>query len=221
LTSGFFSVLMISMTVILYRRQRQILDFLSQYIQKFGYSPTLGEIADAIGVSAVSTICGHLDALEKKKVLRRYKGALRGIELIGTKPFELENGIELPVMGFIAAGQPIEPYLDPGATVSIPQQMVSGKKRAFVLQVKGESMIDEGIIDGDYIVVEEQNDAHNGDVVVAVLKNGFTTLKKFYREKSRIRLEPANSNMRPIYVSEVSIQGKAVGVIRKWNGNGG
>jgi len=167
------------MTVILYRRQRQILDFLSQYIQKFGYSPTLGEIADAIGVSAVSTICGHLDALEKKKVLRS------------------------------------------GATVSIPQQMVSGKKRAFVLQVKGESMIDEGIIDGDYIVVEEQNDAHNGDVVVAVLKNGFTTLKKFYREKSRIRLEPANSNMRPIYVSEVSIQGKAVGVIRKWNGNGG
>jgi repressor LexA len=129
-----------------------------------------------------------------------------------------EKGLELPILGFIAAGQPIEPYTDPEATAIIPQHMVSGKKRAFVLQVKGESMIEEGILDGDYIVVEEQTEAKNGDIVVAILENGFATLKKFYKEATRIRLEPANATMKPIYVNNVTVQGRAVGVIRNWNG---
>lgn len=207
------------MTVILYKKQRQIVDYISQYIQKFGYSPTLSEIAEAIGVSALSTVCGHLDVLEKKKVIRRFKGALRGIELLGGYEQSLEEkGIELPIMGFIAAGQPIEPFTDPNATANIPQHMVSGKKRAYVLQVKGESMIEEGILDGDYIVVEEQSEVKNGDIVVAVLENGFATLKKFYKEASRIRLEPANAAMKPIFVNNVTVQGRAVGVIRNWNG---
>jgi repressor LexA len=203
---------------ILYKKQRQILDYISQYIQKFGYSPTLTEIAEAIGVKALSTVSGHLDALEKKGVIRRYKGAVRGIEVTDArfqKGFWIST-VELPILGYIAAGKPIEPYTDPGATATIPQSMISGKKRAFVLQVKGESMIEEGILDGDYIVVEEQNQANDGDIVVAVLDNGFATLKKFYRERNRVRLEPANRKMDPIYVKNVTIQGKAVGIIRSW-----
>ncbi len=204
----------------LYRRQRQILDFINQYIEKFDYSPTLGEIKEALGVSSLSTICEHLDTLERKKVIRRFKGAVRGIEVLGEKEEgSSERGIEVPVFGFIAAGAPIEPHTDPNATAMVPQQMISGKKRSFVLQVKGNSMIEEGILDNDYIVVEEQAHANNGDIVVAVLKNGFATLKKFYREKNRVRLEPANSKMKPIYVKNLTIQGKAVGVIRSWNGH--
>lgn len=207
---------------ILYRKQRQIVDYISQYLQKFGYSPTLLEIAEAIGVKALSTVSGHLEALEKKGVIRRYKGAVRGIEIIDErfrKRLQIST-IELPILGYIAAGKPIEPYTDPEATVAVPQGMVSGKKRAFVLQVKGNSMIEEGILDGDYIVVEEQNYADDGDIVVAILENGFATLKKFYRERNGIRLEPANQQMKPIFVKNVTIQGKAVGVIRNWQSGG-
>jgi len=208
------------MPPILYRRQKQTLDFVNQYIQKFGYSPTLGEIKDALGISSLSTICEHLDVLENKGFIRRYKGAVRGIEVIDQDNlFSLDKGIELPLVGFIAAGKPIEPYTDPNATVFVPQRMVSGKKRSFVLRVKGDSMIEEGILDGDHIVVEEQNQANDGDVVVAILENGFATLKKFYRANGKIRLEPANSKMKPIYVKNVTIQGRAVGIIRDFEEN--
>mgnify|MGYP001089164454 CR=1 FL=1 len=206
------------MPPVLYRRQRQIVDFIRQYIDKFGYSPTLGEIKDSLGVSSLSTICEHLDVLEKKGAIRRYKGAVRGIELLDkNKPALLEKGIELPLVGFIAAGKPIEPCSDPDASLLVPQQAVSGKKRSYVLQVRGNSMVEEGILNNDYIIVKEQNYANNGDVVVAILKNGFATLKKFYKEKNRIRLEPANVKMKPIYAQNVTIQGKAIGVIRSWN----
>jgi repressor LexA len=125
-------------------------------------------------------------------------------------------GMELPVLGLIAAGQPIEPYLDPNATLAVAPGMVSGNKRSFVLQVKGESMIEDGILDGDFVVVEQQEMAKNGDIVVALLENGFATLKRYFKEASRIRLEPANSRMVPIYATNVRIQGKVVGVIRKY-----
>ena len=121
-------------------------------------------------------------------------------------------------MGFIAAGQPIQPYTDPDATMKIAPSLVSGKKRAFVLQVKGNSMVDEGIFDRDYVVIEEESlgNVRDGDIVVALLENGLATLKKFFREKTRIRLEPANSSMSPIYATNVRIQGKLAAVIRKY-----
>jgi len=119
-------------------------------------------------------------------------------------------------LGYIAAGQPIEPYTDPNASFSVSPTMVSGKKRSFVLQVKGDSMIDEGILDGDYVVIEETDMAENGEIVVALLENGLATLKRFFKEATRIRLEPANSQMSPIYATNVRIQGKCVGVIRKF-----
>ena len=204
------------MAVTLYKRQRQIFDFIAQYIQKFGTSPTLQEIADAIGVSSLATVHEHIQSLVKKGVIRKYEGAVRGIEIVDKKLAEITEGIELPILGMIAAGQPIQPMTDPNATIRISPSMLSGKKRAYVLKVNGDSMIEEGILDGDYVVVEEQEKVNNGDIVVALLENGLATLKKFFKEASRIRLQPANSSMEPIYVKNVKIQGKVVGLIRRF-----
>jgi repressor LexA len=207
------------MPITLYRRQKQILDFLKQYIDKYGYSPTLGEIAEAIGVSSLATVHEHLQTLVSKGVIKKFDGAVRGIEVMDTKISNVMQGIELPVLGFIAAGQPIMTYTDPDATVKVSPNMISGKKRSYVLQVKGDSMIEDGILDGDYVIIEEQNTARDGDTVVALLENGLATLKKFYKEANRVRLEPANSSMSPIYVDNpdtLQIQGKCVGVIRRF-----
>ena len=205
------------MAVTLYKRQRQIVDFISQFIQRNGYSPTLQEIADAIGVSSLATVHEHLQALVKKKVIKKYEGAVRGLEIIDSKLGNL-NALELPIMGFIAAGRPIEPHTDPNASMKISPTMVSGKKRSFVLQVKGDSMIEEGIFDRDFVVFEEVegNDVVDGDIVMALLDNGLATLKRFFKEKTRVRLEPANSSMSPIFATNVKIQGKCVGVIRRY-----
>ncbi len=154
--------------------------------------------------------------MEKKGVIKRYEGSVRGIELVDKKMGQLTQGIELPIMGFIAAGKPIEPHTDPHATVHVSPSLLTGKKRAFVLQVKGDSMIDEGILDGDYVIIEQKETANNGDIVVAILENGFATLKRFFKEATRIRLEPANAQMSPIFAKNVRIQGKVVGVIRRF-----
>ena len=205
-----------SIAVTLYKRQKQILDFIKQYIDKYGYSPTLGEIAEAIGVSSLATVHEHLQSLVKKGVIKKFEGAVRGIEVLDHQVREALKGIELPILGYIAAGQPIMTYTDPDATVNIPPAMISGKKRYYVLQVKGDSMIEEGILDGDYVIIEEQNTATDGEIVVALLENGLATLKRFFKEKDRIRLEPANAAMEPIYATDVKIQGKCVGVIRRF-----
>ena len=205
------------MPITLYRRQKQILDFIKQYIDKYGYSPTLGEIAEAIGVSSLATIHEHLQALVTKGVIKKFEGAVRGIEILDQKLSSVLKGIELPILGFIAAGQPIMTYTDPDATIKVAPSMVSGKKRSYVLQVKGDSMIEDGILDGDHVIIEEQNIASDGDIVVALLENGLATLKRFFKEPTRIRLEPANSSMSPIYATDVKIQGKCVGVIRRFN----
>lgn len=204
------------MPVTLYPKQRQILDFIAQFISTNGFAPTLGEIAKAIGVSSLATVHEHLQTLEDKGVIKRYRGKDKGIE-INTDYLRGEDlGLELPILGYIAAGSPIEPYSDPGAAVQISPSLVSGKKRSFVLQVKGDSMIEDGILDGDYVVIEEQKVARNGEIVVALLENGLATLKRYYREQKQIRLEPANASMAPIFATEVEIQGKVVGLIRKY-----
>ncbi len=133
------------MPITLYKRQKQILEFINLYIQKFGYSPTLQQIADAINVHSLATVHEHLEALVKKGIIRRYKGAVRGIEILEKKFLSLSQGLELPILGYIAAGQPIEPHTDPNACLSVSPVLISGKKPAFVLQVKGDSMVDDGI----------------------------------------------------------------------------
>lgn len=204
----------------LYRRQKQILDYISKNIDKFGYAPTLTEIAQYLGLSSLSTVHEHLAVLEKKGLIRRYKGAVRGIEVLDTLDNEKKVNygmVELPVLGFIACGEPIEPYTDPNATLPVDSNLVKHGDKSFVLQAKGDSMVDDGILSGDYVVVKEQSMANNGDIVVAVLRNGFATLKRFYREATRVRLQPANSTMSPIYVTDVEIRGKVVAVIRQFN----
>lgn len=165
----------------------------------------------------MATIHEHLQALEKKGVIRKFDGAIRGIELIDRPSVEMAS-LELPILGFIAAGRPIEPITDPNASIRVSSSMVSGKKRAFVLQVKGDSMIEEGIFNQDYVIIEECDATvvKDGDIVVALLENGLATLKRFFRERTRVRLEPANSAMSPIFAINVKVQGKCVGVIRKF-----
>lgn len=204
------------MPVTLYKRQKQIVDFIAQYIQSNGHSPTLQEIADAMNLSSLATVHEHIATLVRKGVLKKYDGSVRGLEIADSRYAHTSDGLELPILGYIAAGKPIEPYTDTNAALGVSPAMVTGKRRSFVLQVKGDSMVDEGILDGDYVVVEEQAEANNGDIVVALLENGLATLKRFFKEATRVRLEPANSSMSPIYATNVRVQGKVVGVIRRF-----
>jgi len=204
------------MALVVYRRQSQILDFIKQYIQSKGSAPTLRQIADAIGVSSLATVHEHLQTLQLKGLIKRKAGKVRSIELKNLEFSFNPEGVSVPILGFIAAGAPIEPYTDPNATMSIPPNFYSQKKRVYVLQVRGESMIEEQIRDGDYVVVEQQENAKNGDIVVALLDNGMATLKRFFKEATRVRLEPANATMSPLFVKNVKIQGKVVGLIRRY-----
>jgi len=204
------------MAPVLYKRQKQILDFIKQMIQSTGSAPTLRQIAEAIGVSSLATVHEHLETLEKKGLIKRKTGKTRAIKLIGIDEDLVGENFEAPILGYIAAGAPIEPYTDPNAQINLPHSFVTGKKRVYVLQVKGESMIEENIRDGDYVVVEQSENATNGEIVVALLDNGMATLKRFFKEATRIRLEPANATMNPIFVKNVKIQGKVVGLIRKY-----
>jgi repressor LexA len=205
--------------VTLYKRQKEIVDYISQYIQKNNSSPTLQEIASAMGLSSLATVHEHINTLVKKGVLRKYEGAVRGLEIVSENFESNLSGIELPLVGYIAAGKPIDALENSYETVTVSPDMVSSVKKCFVLQVKGDSMIDEGIFNGDYVVIQKQDTADNGDIVVALLDNGFATLKTYYRESGgRIRLQPANPKMDPIYTTEsdLIIQGKVTGVIRKY-----
>lgn len=206
--------------VTLYKKQKQILDFISQYIQINGYSPTLQEIADSMNLSSLATVHEHLQALERKGIIKRYEGAVRGIEIVDVSVNANLSAIELPLIGYIAAGEPIEAIENPLSTVMVSPDMVSKSKRCFVLQVKGSSMINEGIMDGDFVVLKQQETAENGQIVVALIDDGFATLKSFYKEKDgKIRLQPANDNMDPIIVDadSVKVQGVVTGIVRRYS----
>jgi len=164
----------------------------------------------------LATVHEHLQTLEAKGLITRKQGKARAIDLTQSEVEFSQEGLEVPILGFIAAGAPIEPYTDPNASMSIPSPFVSGRKRVYVLQVRGESMIEEQIRDGDYVVIEQAEMANNGEIVVALLDNGMATLKRYFKEATRIRLEPANAKMQPIFVKNVRIQGKVVGLIRKY-----
>lgn len=204
------------MAPIVYKKQRQIIDFIRQFIQANGSAPTLKEIAKAIDVNSLATVHEHLESLQKKGIIKRKYGKSRGLSIVNEDVYSKHSEMEVPVLGFIAAGSPLEPYTDPNAKISIPSSFTTSKKRVFVLQVKGESMIDEQIKDGDFVVIEQSDIAKNGDIVVALLDNGMATLKRFFKEATRIRLQPANAAMSPIFVKNVRIQGKVVGLIRKY-----
>jgi repressor LexA len=206
------------MPAILYPRERQLLDFISQFIQRFGYAPTLKEIGESMKISSPATVHEHIDRLRQKGFIRKLDGTARGLEIVAEnyKPAGSAATLELPVLGFIAAGAPLEPYSDPNYYISVAPSIVASNQPHYVLQVKGQSMIDDGILDGDFVVIQHQQEAKNGDIVVALLPNGLATLKRIFFEKDRIKLSPANATMSPIFTTHVKIQGKVVGLIRKF-----
>ncbi len=197
------------------KRQREILDFVTEFISDNGYAPSIREIGEHFELSAPSTIHAHLENLKKKGFLKTSYNEARSIELTAVKNINWAVAIELPLMGLITAGEPIEAVED-NETIAVPSDFVRDEANSYVLKVKGESMIEEGILSGDYVIVERNPSPRNGDVVVALLNNAYATLKKFYREANRIRLQPANSSMKPFYAKDPLIQGVVRGVIRKF-----
>lgn len=208
------------MAGVLYRREREILEYLAQFQHQYGYSPTLKEIAQATDHKSVSTVHSLIRALVEKGYVKKAEGNARILEIIDEKAANIMLGesssLDLPLMGYIAAGKPLEPYSDPNATFSVSSSMLTGQKTAYVLQVKGESMIEDGILDGDYVVVEKTNSAEDGDIVVALVDGNLATLKRFSQENGRVVLRPANANMDPIYPTSLMIQGKVVGLVRRF-----
>lgn len=209
------------------RRQR-ILDCIAQTVEERGYPPSVREIADAVGLASTSAVHHHLIALERDGLLERGGKHSRALRITGRSvsrpaepnkvtPFRMpveRDTLALPVMGEIAAGQPIEAYEDAAETLEVPASM-EAREDSYVLRVRGKSMIDALIDDGDFVIVQPQATARDGDIVVALLEDNGVTLKRYFREKDRIRLQPANAEMEPIYATDVQIQGKVVGVIRR------
>jgi len=198
------------------KRQKEILDYIGAFIEDQGYAPSFEEIAEAFGYASLATVHEHLSNLERKGYIRKSYNESRSLELVS------QNGsapaIELPLLGSVAAGLPIE-AIDSHETLAVPPDMVRRRKDNYVLRVEGNSMIEEQIRDGDYIVVQSQENAEDGQMVVALVGGDAATVKKLYREPgNRIRLQPANATMAPIVVgaAEVRIQGVVVGVIRKY-----
>ena len=199
------------------KRQKEILDYIETFIEGQGYAPSFEEIAESFGYSSLATVHEHLSNLERKGYIRKSYNESRSIELVGH-----ETGtpvLELPLLGAVAAGLPIEAIQDAQETLAVPPDMVSRRRDNYVLRVEGNSMIEEQIRDGDYIVVQAQDRAEDGQMVVALVGDEAATVKKLYREPAgRVRLQPANPTMQPIFVDaiDVRIQGVVVGVIRKY-----
>jgi repressor LexA len=200
--------------MILTKRQKQILNFIEESIRKNGYAPSLDEISRHFDLHSISTIHKHLVNLEEKGLIKRHWNRARAIEVVPTQAKPEARDVALA--GLIAAGEPIEAVRG-NELVAVPEDMI-GRREVYVLKVRGESMIDEQVRDGDYVIVENRTDPKNGEMVVALLNGENATLKKFYREKSQIRLQPAHPTMKPIFVQddEIAIQGVVVGVMRKY-----
>ena len=211
------------------KRQRQVYDFIAEFVQGKGYSPSFEEIGDGLGLSSLATVHKHITNLEKKGLLRRDYNRSRSIDVLPPKG-RLKQALAaaasvaaasprpvsvLPLVGRIAAGKPVETLENPE---SISLSDITGTKDVYVLEVRGDSMQDEHILDGDYVLVEKTKTARDGEIIVALVENTDTTLKRFYREGDRIRLQPSNAAMKPIFApaASVQVQGRVIGVLRKY-----
>jgi repressor LexA len=202
------------------KRQHELYDFLSRFVAENGYSPSYEEIKGGMGLNSLATVHKHVTNLEKKGLLTRDYNRSRSIDLIPPKgklkqSMSVNTAMVLPLLGRIAAGQPIE-AVQSNETISLADFVRS--KEVFVLEVRGDSMQDEAILNGDYVLVEKSKTAHNGDIVVALVDASDATLKRFFREGDNIRLQPSNAAMKPIIVpaATVDVQGRVIGVLRKY-----
>ena len=199
------------------KRQDDVLDFVKSYIASHGYPPTVREIGSAIGVSSPATVQAHLESLAEKGFIRKEGTKNRTIEVLVNNEYlnQKEEVIEVPLLGKITAGSPIEAIEKPNEFFSLPAFLVPKGKEVFTLNVSGYSMINAGILDGDIVIVEKRNTARNGEIVVAMTDSNEVTLKTFYKEKGHFRLQPENDTMDPIILDNVTILGKAIGLYRK------
>jgi len=198
------------------KRQREILNYLTTYAEQNGFAPSFEEIAEYFSYNSLATVHEHLTNLERKGYIKRNYNESRAIEILPSEA--TPRALELPLLGSVAAGMPIE-AMEANETFCVPEQMVSRGGNHYVLRVRGNSMVDEHIRDGDFVVVTERQRADNGEMVIALVHGTSATVKKYYRERDgRIRLQPANETMQPIYVHEndVKIQGIVVGVMRRY-----
>lgn len=196
--------------------QRKILDYLQSYSSEHGYAPSFEEIADAFNYNSLATVHEHLSNLDRKGYIRKSFNESRAIEILPSEVFP--RAIELPIRGSVAAGLPIEAF-EVNETIAVPDAFVRRAGDHYVLRVRGDSMIEDQISDGDYVVVHDRPAADNGEMVIAMLEDAGATVKRYYRERDgRIRLQPANASMSPIYVheSQVRVQGIVVGVMRRF-----
>jgi len=196
------------------RRQREVLDVIQGFIETNGYSPSLEEIGGTLGLSSVATVHKHVTHLVEKGLVRRVWNQNRSIELVREDD---GRALDLPLVGTIAAGYPLE-AVPTTETVTVPADMVAGRGRTFVLKIQGESMIDEQIREGDYVIIEERQVARDGETVVALVDGTDATLKRLYREGPTVRLQPSHPTMPPIVLAadRVTVQGVVVGLIRKY-----
>jgi repressor LexA len=200
------------------RRQKQVYDFISDFVGRNGYSPSFEEIGGGLGLSSLATVHKHISNLEKKGLLKRDYNRSRSIDVIppkGSMKKSMSNGLTLPLMGLIAAGRPIEAVENP-ETLSLSD--FAGSKDVYVLKVVGESMQDEHIVEGDYVIVESTKTARDGEIVVALVEGSDATLKRIYHQGENTRLQPSNAAMQPIIVPSrsVEVQGRVIGVLRKY-----
>ncbi len=200
------------------RRQDEILSYVKEYIVSHGYPPTVREIGKDLGVSSPATIHTHLNKLVDKGFIKKDCSKNRAIELLVDNEFEKSDDsvVEVPLLGKITAGSPIEAIEMPDEYFSLPAYLVPNNKEVFTLKVSGTSMINAGILDEDIVIVQRQSVARNGEIVVAMTDDNEVTLKTFYKEDGYIRLQPENDSMEPIILSNVIILGKAIGLYRKF-----
>lgn len=205
------------MPIILPRRKKQILEFIKNFIDEYGYAPTLSEIAENFEVSSLATVHEHIAYLKKHGFLEQRAGEIKTLT-VGNDDEAMETdagAMRIPVVGLITAGLPIEAIQEHDMTLSVPKELVK-QKNCYILKVRGDSMVESLIADGDYVIIEKRDFARDGDIIVALLEDGTATLKKFFKHKNYIRLQPANKKYKPILVENVIIQGKVVGIIRKF-----
>jgi repressor LexA len=198
------------------KRQREILTYLTSYSEQNGFAPSFEEIAENFSYSSLATVHEHLTNLQRKGYIKRSYNESRAIEIVPSEP--RSRSVDLPLLGSVAAGFPIE-AIEANETMAVPDSFIGRTGNHFVLRVRGNSMIEEQIRDGDFVVINERQRADNGEMVIALVNGTSATVKKYYRERDgRIRLQPANETMAPIYVHEndVSIQGIVVGVLRRY-----
>lgn len=199
------------MTIALTPKQKDVLSYIERFIDRHDYAPSFREIGESFGFSSVATVAGYVNALKTKGYLSSVENLSRSIQLT---PAYDERTFSIPMLGNIAAGKPIE-AIRTNETIEIPRDMM--KKDVFALRVRGDSMEGDGILDGDFVIVQRVINPQNGDIVVSMLDGENVTLKRFFKEKDRIRLQPSNPNHKPIYTASVAIQGKVLGVIRKFS----